>query len=89
MVLLPILCLEMVHLEPLPLPLPGNVPYYKKQGIEKFIDEDDRLRKHCKMLIDSGAEVENLVKILSIGILVLYYNNDIAIGHATHLFHMT
>jgi len=67
MALLTILCLEMVHLEPIPLPAPGNnVPYYKKQGIEKFIDEDDRLRKHCKMLIDSGAEVENLVRNLLI-----------------------
>jgi hypothetical protein len=40
----------------------NTVPYYKKQGIEKFLDEDDRLRKHCISLIESGVEVDDLVK---------------------------
>jgi hypothetical protein len=44
-------------------PVPGHntAPYYKKQGIEKFLDEDDRLRKHCISLIESGVEVDDLV----------------------------
>ena len=40
----------------------NQVPYYKKQGIEKFLDEDDRLRKHCISLIESGVEVDDLVR---------------------------
>jgi len=47
-------------------PVPGHntAPYYKKQGIEKFLDEDDRLRKHCISLIESGVEVDDLVSCL-------------------------
>jgi hypothetical protein len=42
-------------------PVAGHTPYYKKQGIEKFLDEDDRVRKHCMSLIESGVEVDDLV----------------------------
>jgi len=40
---------------------PYHTPYYKRQGIEKFIEEDERIRDHCKELLESGAEVETLV----------------------------
>lgn len=61
LVLVAILSQEMVLSEPLPGHGQQNtVPYYKKQGIEKFIDDDERLRRHCKSLIESGVELENL-----------------------------
>lgn len=47
-------------------PIAGHTPYYKKQGIEKFLDEDDRVRKYCTSLIESGVEVEDLVGRISI-----------------------